>query len=146
MTENIVYTDVELISYDKYTGTVVLKPIIPVLNEVEVMDLPLLHSKLPEGSYLNGTTHPKITKYAQLMRFIYSTMPLNTILKNTTMNITTEERNTDGYRHHPALGFSYQSKDTKGTLREIIQMCRVQNYFLELKIQLKDGRIVLFRM
>ena len=146
MTENIVYTDVELITYDKYTGTVVLKPIIPVLNEVEVMDLPLQHAKLLDGCTINEIPFPEITKFAGVMRKLYSDTRLNTIQDNTTMNITTEKRNTDGYRYYPALGFSYQSKNTKGTLIEIIQMCRVKHYSLELKIQLKDGRIVLFRM
>ena len=145
MSDRITLTNVNIVSFDKDAGILVYEPIIPVLNDVEIVDENLFDAKLLE-TIINRIPFPKITKFAGAMRKTYATMPVNKILENTTMNITTEERNTEGYRHHPALGFSYQSKDTKGTLREIIQMCRVQNYSLELKIQLKDGRIVLFRM
>jgi hypothetical protein len=146
MTNRIIISDrdAELVSY--VDGIWIFEPKIPVLNDAEIMDLPLRNAKLPEGCKINGIPFPKMDKFAGGMRKIYSSMDFDAIQDNTTFNITTEKRNTEGYHYHPALGFSYQSKDTKGTLREIIQMCRVQNYSLEMKIQLKDGRIVLFRM
>jgi len=146
MSDRITLTDVNIVFYDKDNGILVYEPIIPVLNDAEIVDENVQHAKLVEGCKINEIHYPEIKKFAGVMRKFYSDTPLNTIRDNTTFNITTEKRNTDGYRYHPALGFSYQSKNTKGTLREIIQMCRVKNYSLEMKIQLKDGRIVLFRM
>lgn len=61
------------------------------------------------------------------------------IIKNTTLNIKTINKNDSGYRYYPELGISVQGADTKKILYEIVHQCEKNNISLLLKISLLDN-------
>ncbi len=62
---------------------------------------------------------------------------------NSTFNLKlTNGSGEKGYWWCEDLGMSVQSKDAKGTLREILKMIEVNNFTIKLTIKLKNGVIV----
>jgi hypothetical protein len=84
-------------------------------------------------------------KYATVLLDIWKTIPIEKIRDNTTFKIKLTNENTKGYRWSKELKYSFQSKDAKGTLKEIIHMCDVNCYNIEIKIQLENGNIINFK-
>ena len=73
-------------------------------------------------------------------------MPVQQILQTTTFNFKlTNENREKGYQWCDNIRMSFQSKDATGTLREILNMVRVNDFTIELSIKLKTGRIVHFK-
>ena len=64
--------------------------------------------------------------YRSIMTDIWNSMSLQMILQNTTMNIKfTNEKGEKGYNWYPPINISFQNKDAKNTLKEIIKMVTV---------------------
>lgn len=56
------------------------------------------------------------------------------------MNIKlTNENGKKGYIFHPELNISMQGKDAKGTMKEIINFVKFNNYKMEIYIQIKNN-------
>ena len=74
---------------------------------------------------------------------IWKSMPTQKIIQNTTFNIELENmEGNKGYTYHKDLKFSFQSKDTNGTWKEIIKMVELNHYQMDIVIQLTDGKLV----
>lgn len=84
-------------------------------------------------------------KYATVLLDIWKTMPIQKIIQNTTFNIKLTNENTKGYRWIDELKYSFQSKDARGTLKEIIHMCNINCYNIEIEIQLENEDIINFK-
>ena len=74
-------------------------------------------------------------------------MPTQKILQTTTFNFKlTNENRIKGYNWCDDVHMSFQSKDAKGTLKEIINMVKVNNLTIELSIKLETNRIINFKI
>jgi hypothetical protein len=74
-------------------------------------------------------------------------MPTQKILQTTTFNFKlTKEIGEKGYTWCDDINMSFQNKDAKRTLKEILNMVKVNNYFFELSIKLETGRIVYYKI
>jgi len=69
------------------------------------------------------------------------------ILQTTTFNFKlTKENGEKGYKWCDDISMSFQSKDARGTLKEILNMVKVNKFTIELSIKLETGRIVHFKI
>ena len=70
------------------------------------------------------------------------------IEKNTKMNICFEKRDTKGFKYNwiPELGISFQSKDANGTMKEIINMCKINSLKLDILIELQNNKKISFKI
>ena len=59
---------------------------------------------------------------------------------------STNENEEKGYSWCDDIQMSFQNKDAKGTLKEILNMVRVNNFSINLTIKLKTGRIIHFKI
>lgn len=140
-------------------GTLVLtpKPVIPLetvpisqekyniaslidVTESELSALNITHSKIVECVIKKGEEIISTNKkhYRQVVVDLWKTMMPQKILQTTTFNFKlTNENNENGYAWCPDINMSFQSKDAKGTLKEIVQMVKVNKYAIKLVIQLK---------
>jgi hypothetical protein len=84
-------------------------------------------------------------KYRSILQDIWKNMSSQKIIQNTSFNIKLTKENTKGYTWNDELGFSFQSKDAKGTLKEIIHMCNLNNYSIEIKIELENKKIINYK-
>ena len=69
------------------------------------------------------------------------------ILQNSKFNFKLENENgKKGYRWCSDIKMSFQSKDAKETLKEILNMVKVNQLTINLSIKLETGRIIHFKM
>ena len=74
-------------------------------------------------------------------------MPTQKILQTTTFNFKlTNENGENGYNWNDSIRMSFQSKDSMGTLKEIINMVKVNKFTIELSIKLETDRIIHFKI
>jgi hypothetical protein len=87
------------------------------------------------------------TSYRSVLVDIWKSMPTQQILQTTTFNFKlTNEIGEKGYKWCDDIRMSFQNKDAKGTLKEILNMVKVNKFTIELSIELETGRIVHFKI
>ena len=69
-------------------------------------------------------------------------MPTNKILQNTYFNFKLEDvKGNKGYDWCDDIKMSFQSRDAPSTLKEAIDMCKLNKYTMEITIKFKDGMV-----
>ena len=87
-----------------------------------------------------------IKKYKKLLIRLYYNMNKQTILQNTILNISEEEINDKGFDYYESLDLYIQGSDARRTLKEIINIIKIKNSSMELKIRLKNDEIIRFKI
>ena len=136
-------------------GSLVLTSLIPNVEDFAPQIIDALHldedalftkdfrkSKIIECKINNINTF--CNKYIKIVIYLYSFMNRESILQNTTLNILLEENYDNGFKYYPKLGLSIQGVESKRSLREIINIIKVQRYNINIKIQLQNDEIVCF--
>ncbi len=87
------------------------------------------------------------TSYRSVLVDIWKSMPTQKILQTSTFNFKlTNENGEKGYKWCDDIHMSFQNKDARGTLKEIINMVKVNKLTIKLSIKLETGRIVHFKI
>ena len=87
------------------------------------------------------------TSYRSVLVDIWKSMPTQKIIQTTTFNFKlTNENGEKGYKWCDDIRMSFQNKDATGTLKEILNMVKVNKYTIKLSIKLETGRIVHFKI
>lgn len=86
-------------------------------------------------------------KYRPLLIDIWSSTPLTLFRLNTSFKLRfiKEEAVTDGFNWCPEIKCSFQSKDSKGTIIEILNMVRLNEFTIDINIRLKNGEEVKYK-
>ena len=71
-------------------------------------------------------------------------MEKQSLLNHTILNIREEKINERGYKYYENLGLSIQRVDAKTTLKEIINISKIKNCKIELKIKLNNDEDIYF--
>ena len=73
-------------------------------------------------------------------------MPTQKILQETTFNFKlSNENGYNGYVWCEDINMSFQNKDAKNTIIEILKMIKVNNYYIDLIIKLQTGKIINYK-
>jgi hypothetical protein len=123
-------------------GNLVLTRIIPFIDEATLFQKNLRGSTITECKINN--INNDIYKYKKLLIYLYSSTDIEIILQNTILNISQQEIYDKGFQYYNQLGVSVQGADTRRTLKEIINIVKIKNYSMELKIKLKNDEIIRF--
>ncbi len=123
-------------------GNLVLTRITPFIDEATLFQKNLRGSTIVECKINNIIND--IHKYKKLLIYLYSTTDIETILQNTILNISQQEIYEKGFEYYNQLGVSIQGADARRTLKEIINIIKIKNYSMELKIKLKNDDIIRF--
>jgi hypothetical protein len=84
-------------------------------------------------------------KFRQILIDIWKTIPSQRILQNSTFNFKlSNENGENGYTWCPEINMSFQSKDSNNSIKEIIRMCNISKYNIQITIKLKDERTMFF--
>ena len=74
-------------------------------------------------------------------------MPTQKIFQNTTFNFKLSNENGDkGYNWSPEINMSFQNKDSKNTLKEIVNMVKLNKYTINICIRLQTNKTVWFNL
>ena len=111
--------------------------IIPYVDEKELFNKDLRGSSIVECKINNETL--EIKKYHTLLLYIYSNTYVETVLQNTILNISQQEIYEKDFTYYDYLKLSIQGAEARRTLKEIINMVRINNYTMRIVIKLKNG-------
>ncbi len=137
MDNTILIPNIQEFTQQIINGNLVLTRIIPIINEVTLFQKNLRGSTIIECKINNISID--IHKYKKLLIYLYSTTNIEVILQNTILNISQLEIYDKGFEYYNELGISIQGADARRTLKEIINIIKIKNYSLDLKIKLKNN-------
>jgi hypothetical protein len=135
-------------------GDLILTPIIKVItSEKELLNnYSFNYFSILECIIINNENKEiflqkkQIISAMEILIEIWKSMPKLLILQKTTFNfkLTNENGNND-YYWCPQLLMSYQNKNYyKGAIIEILKMCNVNNYSIDIKIKLSSDQVINF--
>ena len=80
------------------------------------------------------------------MTDLLKSMPTQKILQTTTFNMKlTYEDGIDGYQWSPELKMSIQNKDAKYTMKEVLNMIKINDYSIQISIRLGTGQTINYK-
>lgn len=148
MSEIIRIPNIEKYTQEIINGELILTPKESYITEDEFIRTIINSSKILDCIIKNGEdiiSNKK--KYRSILNDIWVSMPTQKILQTTTFNMKlTNENGIYGYNWCSKLNLSIQSKDAKHTMREILNMIKVNNYSIKITIQLETNAIIKFKL
>ena len=117
-------------------ATITDEELLPQLTSTKIMECTIKHC---------DETISSATKYRSLLIDIWKSMPTQKILQTTTFNFKlTNENGLNGYNWCESLRMSFQNKCAKESFKEILHMMAVNQYTIYIRLQLENGKIVIF--
>ena len=148
MTEIIRIPNIENYTRQIINGELIITPKTQYITENELNMTQITNSKIESCIIKKEGTNISTNKsYRSVLVDVWKSMSPNKILQTTTFNFKlTKETGKKGYRWCDDIRMSFQSKDAKGTLKEILNMVKVNKLTIDLLIKLETGRIVHFKI
>ncbi len=148
MSEIIRIPNIEKYTQQIINGELILTPKEIYITEDEFNGIKLNSSKILDCIVKNREEIISMKlRYRSILDDIWMSMPTQKILQTTTFNMKlTDENGLDGYNWFPALNLSIQNKDATYTMKEIINMIKVNNYSIKIAIQLETNIIIKFKL
>jgi len=141
--ENIPLDDYDIIFNNNIIKFIPKKKIMKIDNINKLCEYNFNNSVIIE-CYFNNK-RPTKNKYASILNDIYELINDGTkIIKNTLLNIKTTNDNNKGFSYNSKLGISIQRADANKTFKEIVNLCLINKYLLNIEIKLKNGKNVIF--
>ena len=140
--ERIIIPNIQEYSQEIINGSLILTKRILSIDEGLIFTKNLRGSTIIECK-INGDKK-EINKYIKLILYIYSISKKETILENTTINISQKIIYDKGFNYYDYLGLSIQGVEARRALKEIINMIRINGYSMEMKIKLLNDEIINF--
>lgn len=147
MTEIIRIPNIEKYTQEIINGELILTPKENYITEDELNRSILNSSKILNCIVKNGEEIiSNKTKYRSILTDIWKSMPTQKILQTTTFNMKlTDENGINGYSWSPELKMSIQGKDSKYTMKEVLNMIKVNNYSIQISILLETGKTINYK-
>jgi hypothetical protein len=83
-------------------------------------------------------------RYLRILRDILKHISIKKILETTTFNVKEIPYTEKGYIWCPEFQLSIQGKDGKNTLKEVIHMCKLHGFTIQIKIRIESGTLLCF--
>jgi hypothetical protein len=147
MSDRICIPNINLYIQEIVDNDLILIPKNINITEEELINTNLNSSKILECSITKGDEVISLKcKYRSNLNNIWQRMPTQKILQTTTFNMKlTNEDGKDGYKWDKKLKMSIQNKDANYTMKEILNMIKVNRYSLNISIKLESGQIINYK-
>ena len=148
MTELIRIPNIGNYTLEIINGELILTPKKQYITENELNMTLITHSTIEECIIKKeGVNISTNQNYRSVLIDVWKSTPTQKILQTTTFNFKlTRETGVNGYKWCDDIHMSFQNKDAKGTLKEIVNMVKVNKLTIDLSIKLETGRIVHFKI
>jgi hypothetical protein len=148
MSEVIRIPNIENYTQEIINGELILTPKKNYITENELNMTHFTHSTIEECVVKKEEEVISRNKtYRSVLVDIWKFMPTQKILQTTTFNFKlTNENGEKGYKWCDDIHMSFQNKDATGTLKEILNMVKVNKLAINLSIKLETSRIVHFKI
>jgi hypothetical protein len=145
MTEQMRIPNIENYTLEIINGELIVTPKKQYMTENDVNITNFTNSTIEECLITKEEeTISTKTSYRSVLVDIWKSMPTQKIIQTTTFNFKlTNENGEKGYKWCDDIHMSFQNKDAKGTLKEILHMVKVNKLTIKLlSIKLETGKIV----
>tara|TARA_B110000211_G_scaffold157443_1_gene178353 strand:+ start:3715 stop:4161 length:447 start_codon:yes stop_codon:yes gene_type:complete len=148
MSEQIRIPNIDTYNQEIINGELILTPNKEYITESELNIIDIKNSKIQDCFIKhNEETISTNTKYRRILIDIWSSMPTQKILQNSSFNLNLKDENgRNGYNWCDDIHMSFQDKCAAGTLHEIVHMVKVNKYTLKISIKLKTNKIIHFKI
>jgi hypothetical protein len=152
MSDIITIPNINNYTQEIINGNLILTPIIKIItSEKELLNYSFNNSTIIGCIIKNNENNEifsvkkGIISAMEILIEIWKSMPKLLILQTTTFNIKlTDEHCNSNYKWCPQLLMSYEEKDTRDAIIEILKMCNVNNYSIDIKIMLSSDQVINF--
>lgn len=146
-TEVIRIPNIQIYTLEFINGDLLLTPKQNYITENELNMTSIKHSTIEECLVKKGEEIiSSNTTYRSILIDIWKSMPTQKILQTTTYKFKLINVNGDkGYNWCNDINMSFQDRDAERTLKEIINMIKVNKYTFKISIKLETGRIIYFK-
>jgi len=151
---NIDNIDKEIIisNIDKYNFKIInnnlyLTPIDKYLKDFEIYRYELKKSEIFEARF--NDENIKNPTYYKILKIIWKLTPINILLQHTIFNfkLNIDSVNTDNtYIWNDEINLAFQTRSFNHAFKEIVNLCKINNFKLILKIRLINNNIILFKI
>ena len=144
--KSIVVNNISNYNIQIINNNLCLTPIKEYLTEYEVYRHDLKSSEIIEAK-LNGVVIRK-PSYYKILKLIWKDTSVNTILQHTIFNfkLSIESiKGDDSYIWNEDINLAFQTRNFNHAFKEMVNMCKINNFKIELKINLKTKIIILFK-
>jgi hypothetical protein len=148
MTDIIRIENIENYQQEIVDGSLILIPKKTNITEAELNTIGFENSSILSCSIKNEdeTISTKVT-YRSILIDIWKSMPTQKIFQNTTFNFKlSNENGLKGYNWSPEINMSFQNKDSKNTIKEIINMVKINKYNINICIRLESNKTIWFKI
>jgi|SaaInlV_125m_DNA_1040241.scaffolds.fasta_scaffold42800_3 hypothetical protein len=148
MTELIRIPNIEKYTQEIINGELILTPKKQYITENELNMTQIAYSAIEKCIIKKeGVIISTNNNYRSVLIDVWKSMPTQKILQTTTFNFKlTKETGEKGYNWCDVINMSFQNKDATGSLKEIVNMVKVNNLTIDLSIKLETGGIVNFKI
>lgn len=144
--KSIIINNISSYNFQIINNNLHLTPICEYLKDNEVYRYDLKKSEILEAK-LNGEIirHPN---YYKILKLIWKETAINIILQHTIFNFKLsidDIKGDDNYIWNDDIKLAFQTRNLNHTFKEIVNMCKINKFTIELKINLKNKNIILYK-
>ena len=144
MTETIYIPNIKNYTTEIIDGTLILTP-----KQIYITETELSMTCLKKSTILNCIIQSDeeiistSKKYQAILLDVWKNMATQKILQNTTFNFKLQNVNGEkGYNWKEEIKMSYQGKDANSSMKEILNMIKLNNFLMKIQIKLENNRII----
>jgi hypothetical protein len=144
--KTIVINNINKYSFQIINNNLYLKCLSEYLSEVDIYRHDLKKSEILEAK-LNGELI-RSPSYYKILKMIWKHTPVNVILQHTIFNFKLSIdsiKGDDTYIWNEDINLAFQTRTFNHVFKEIVNMCKINKFTIELKINLKNNNIILYK-
>jgi hypothetical protein len=142
----IIINNISSYTFQIIDNNIHLTPINEYLKEIDVYKHDLKNSEIIEAK-LNGETI-RNPNYYKILKLIWKETAINIILQHTIFNFKLsidDIKGSDNYIWNDDIKLAFQTRNLNHAFKEMVNMCKINKYTIELKINLNNKIVILFK-
>lgn len=142
----IIINNINNYNFQIVNNNLYLTPLKEYLTENEIYRNDLKKSDIIEAKLNGDVIHNP--NYYKILKLIWKETPVNIILQHTIFNfkLSIESiKGDDRYIWNEDINLAYQTRNFNHAFKEIVNMCKINKFIIELRINLKNKIVILFK-
>ena len=143
----IIINNINSYNFQIINNNLHLTPLKEYLKENEIYRYDLKKSEIIEAKLNDDVIISP--SYYKILKMIWKDTPVNIILQHTIFNFKLSIdsiKGDDSYIWNDEIKLAYQTRNYNNTFKEIVNMCKINNFTIQLKIILKNKIVILFKI
>jgi len=144
--KTIVINNISRYNFQIINNNLYLTPLNEYLKDYEIYRYELKKSEILEARFNDEII--KSPSYYKILKLIWKEIPANIIIQHTIFNFKLSMDSIKGdesYVWNDDIKLAFQTRNVNHAFKEIVNMCKINKFTIELKIKLKNNDIILYK-